>query len=348
MSKAPWTEEEIRILKEEYPTRGTDIPRLASRSHNAIELKAKSLGVRTAHTGGKTVFDHKGNRFPTVLQMCKHYNISRQTYYSRQKLGWPLKDTLETQIDVVDHVDHLGNVYDTTKEMCNAYGISCHLFNQRRCAGWSLEDALTKPSKKQTVRDHKGNQYSTIKKMCEAYGITERMYYCRHKKGWSLKEILTGPSEQTCDEVVDDSGRLFLNVKEMCKANGIPYYIYRIWKKKGLSIKEIKDIPIKKHGYTDLNGIKYKNPADIAKAYGMSKTKFLKLKYRMKWSMENILKHSDIARQNFNYRFKWNNFRLKYKGCIEGTPFFEAECEKCGYKSLSTLEQIKGHRKECQ
>ncbi len=239
--------------------------------------------------------------------------------------------------------DHLGNIYDSVDDMCKTYGISYNVYNVRRHKGWSLEEALTKPLHKTAVQDHKGNEYSSIKKMCYAYGITDDVYRNRFKKGWDLKRILTTPVKQNKNTFVDDRGRQFTNAKDMCRANGIPYYLYNHRKKKGLSLKEIKDTPVKQLGFTDPNGITYKNMAELASAYGLTESKLNILKCRHKWDMNIILQYSDLARQNFNYRFKWNGYTLRYKGCMDGMPYFEAECSICGYKDILTPYQITEH-----
>ena len=86
-----WTNEELEILKREYPLKGSNIPMLLEKySKIAIARKANTcgLGVR------KEVSDHLGNIYPSIKALCDKYQITINTYDQRKARGWSLEKTL--------------------------------------------------------------------------------------------------------------------------------------------------------------------------------------------------------------------------------------------------------------
>lgn len=83
--------------------------------------------------------DHLGNQFKSTEQMCKHYNVNRNTFESRIQLGMSLKSAL-----TYDNKprDHLGNKYNNLQEMLGKYGISKPTYYARIKRGWSLKRTL--------------------------------------------------------------------------------------------------------------------------------------------------------------------------------------------------------------
>ena len=155
------------------------------------------------------VFDHLGNEYQTIQEMCKAYNISIENYnYRRNKQNWSLKDTLTKRKRQHSCIiqDHLGNEYKSNKEMCKAYNISFSAFCKRYYKlGWSLKDALTiklgKCSPRQHTQDHLGNEYKDNKEMCEAYNVPLDLFNKRYySRKWSLEESLTIPKNMYIGE----------------------------------------------------------------------------------------------------------------------------------------------------
>lgn len=159
-----------------------------------------ALTVKTGciQRNGKEIFDHLGNKYSSIKEMCEHYGITPVIYSGRIREGWSIEDILTVKVGErknetgwVSSEDHLGNKYKSKAEMCRAYNISREQFKDRIKNGWTLKDALTTPSNKKEYWDHLGNRYDTLTKMCEAYGITLATYINRIKYGYSLKEALT-------------------------------------------------------------------------------------------------------------------------------------------------------------
>ena len=106
----------------------------------ALEGKAPNFNKSTAVT------DHKGNKFKSERQMCKHYGVGISLFNYRLKHGWSLEEALEGRESSVGRgipvTDHNGNKFDSKKQMCDYYGVGVSLFNYRLKHGWSLEEAL--------------------------------------------------------------------------------------------------------------------------------------------------------------------------------------------------------------
>lgn len=98
----------------------------------------------------KTVCDHHGRQFISVVEMCNHYRISCDTYLQRRKRGWSKERALTTPARLrrenIEPIDHLGNRYSDVASMCAFYLIPVNTFLKRyKQLGWTLEEALTKP-----------------------------------------------------------------------------------------------------------------------------------------------------------------------------------------------------------
>ena len=96
----------------------------------------------------KIFYDHLGNSYNTVGEMCNHYNITIKAYYNRIARGHSLEDALLTPMNDKNSEcqDPFGNVFSCHREMCEYYGISLELFEQRLYfRKWTLEEALLIP-----------------------------------------------------------------------------------------------------------------------------------------------------------------------------------------------------------
>ena len=156
-----------------------------------------------------TIIDHKGNEFPSITAMCKHWNIPPDIYRGRIKLGWSKKDALLIPIGSINPsskkvADHEGNEFSSINAMCNHWGITKAAYGHRIKSGWSLKDTLTIPvglNNSKRIVDHEGNEFPSITAMCKHWNITKATYNNRIELGWSLQKTLTTISKNTniCD-----------------------------------------------------------------------------------------------------------------------------------------------------
>ena len=173
--------------------------------------------VRSPHK----VFDHYGNAYSTVEDMCKAYGLSLGAYKERRKSGDTLEEALSKKGRVYKReeitVDHLGNKYNSEAEMAEAYGLS-PAFLHGRLAYMDVESALTKKKQERPeVYDHKGNKYPSFAAMCKEYGFGITTVKRRLSRGLTLKESLESSSRKL--EFTDHKGRVF-----DCKEDAMRFY----------------------------------------------------------------------------------------------------------------------------
>lgn len=206
-----------------------NITTFLSRINSGMTLKeALETPVISVNNRIKEVKDHLGITYPTKKAMCSKYNVPIETYDSRIKKGWTVKEALLGK-DKEIIKDHKGKVYKTKLDMCKAYNIEYTLFSSRIRLGWTLEKALTTPITVNVIKDHTGRIFNTIDDMVETWGITKSAYYQRLAKGWSLKKTLTTP--MIIEHKLDAFGKV-VKLKELEKEYNIDSWniIYRTTK----------------------------------------------------------------------------------------------------------------------
>lgn len=101
--------------------------------------------VLTTPMRDRSCIDHKGNKYGSLQELTRAYNINYNLFYSRYSQGWSMEEALTTPSDRINKVvvDHKGKEYRTVKELCCAYGIPQDAYYRRLAKGMSLEDILT-------------------------------------------------------------------------------------------------------------------------------------------------------------------------------------------------------------
>lgn len=97
------------------------------------------------HSGGRKAspcYDHLGNEYASISDMCEHWAIKESTYAYRRQIGYTLERALTQKTGCFDH---LGRQYQNQEEMCRYWGISIATFRRRRESDWPLEKILTEP-----------------------------------------------------------------------------------------------------------------------------------------------------------------------------------------------------------
>ena len=101
-------------------------------------------------------WDHKGNFFPTIRDMCAFWNIKYETFSRRIKVyNMSLEDALTKPVKYNGGIvcyDHLGEKYYSVTSMCEHWGIAHKLYEYRISHGWSQEKALTTPPRCQNEK----------------------------------------------------------------------------------------------------------------------------------------------------------------------------------------------------
>lgn len=162
--------------------------------------------IKTNYNKDKNIVDHLGNKFTSKLEMCKYWNKSECTVYSRLRRGASLREALETpESDIKYSIkveDHKGNKFNSKKEMYTYWGINDAVFTTRSRNGWELKDILetpigqTNPNPIKNIVDHLGNKFRTKREMYKYWNIPKTTVIARLKRGWSLKDALETPTKQ--------------------------------------------------------------------------------------------------------------------------------------------------------
>lgn len=262
-----------------------------------IKRRGQGLGLEEclssvrhwSRRNGNEVIDHLGNRFPSVVDMCRHYNIECSTYKYRKKQGLSLEERLTKQVkynkDKKINInngfkDHLGNNFDSLEEMCDCWKVSVSTFKAKISMGATLEEALCN---KWVCTDHLGNNFRSVTDMCKYYGTTFAAYTYRIRLGFNKKEALTftrrqvaenshrfgGGRKPTDNEVQDHLGNVYRTQREMCNAYGISTTLFCKRRERGSSLEECLT-GLKRDYCTDHLGNKYSTKKEMCEAYGIT------------------------------------------------------------------------------
>ena len=202
--------------------------------------KKEALTRKTKRGSYKKYYDHVGNEYEYLKDMCERWGVSTTTYLARLNLNWSNEEALTgVRHSTKKYYDHLRNEFDSIKSMCDYYQVSVQTFLKRRKLGWTVENALLNvPNKDTSVYDHLGIKYPSIGEMCKAYHIKRSTFLERRKVGWKLKEALLTPTKQHNKYLTDCFGNRFLSTKEMCCSYGVNQKTFTRRLKDGWTIDE--------------------------------------------------------------------------------------------------------------
>ena len=276
-------------------------------------------------SNGKTVSDHLGNTYPTIMAMCEAYSVKTSTYQCRVRNGYTTEEALTGVRKTITPpqekkkplpkkpkeekqskpekksknmvADHLGNEYSSTLEMCKAYGIRVDTFRYRMKHGSTLEQALTRTPSMVTTnipcQDHLGNQYISQTEMARAYGLTKEQYIARKRIGWDVERILTTPVGGGNGKTFEFNGVTYLSKKDFCEKNGLNYDVFIHRTNSGMTIEEALTAgtdskPRSTMGAIDHNGTQYATIKEMCEHYGVSVATY---KYRRDhgWDIKQAL-----------------------------------------------------------
>ena len=209
----------------------------------------------------KETEDHLGNKFKSISEKCRHWDITYKLYTDRMANGWDEEKALTTPSryassrpkdgtrkypTMFDGID-----YGTFQNLCRSKGVGESTVRARLDRGVELSEAL-KPTNKtvQVVTDHLGNIFEDKNQKCEFHHINPFTYDSRIRKGWSEEKALTTPVKQIekhdrAKSVFDHEGNEFSSIKEKCEFWDIPYNIYNERIKRGYSEEKALTKPYK-------------------------------------------------------------------------------------------------------
>ena len=300
--------------------------------------EALTIPIYKYNSSYNKCYDHLGNEYKSTQEMCKKYNIDRNTYRNRIKRGWSIEEALTkptSSLSASKIQDHLGNEYNSLTEMCKAYKIRINTFRSRIERGSSIKDALTMPVASSTskIQDHLGNEYRSIKEMCKKYHIADSTYRDRINNGWSVEEALTiniikKPKKEyiTCCNndhkslnksiskenhlIQDHLGNTYKSIKEMCRKYNIDYNVYDLRIKNGWDLEKALTTSTRKQIHRkhsqpvyDYLGKSYANEKAMCKYYNIPWKTFRMRCHYKKWPLEKALSEP-VSSKNSHYNIQ--------------------------------------------
>lgn len=135
--------------------------------------------------------DHLGNKFKTISDMCKHYNISRSIYDHRIRAGWSKQDALTTPPKRRIQ-DNNGNVFDSFADLCKFhnidYGRSISRLKRNQNINTVIDPNIYSQNNK--IIDPYGIEHDSKNAFCRYYHIKKSTLNKKLRDGWTLPEIL--------------------------------------------------------------------------------------------------------------------------------------------------------------
>ena len=210
------------------------------------DIKSNGEWLRSCRDKRNSLYyDHLGNVYDFLDDMCYAYGIKKATFRYRRRNGWDLERALTEQISHCYRrgrcEDHLGTVYANFKTMCESYGVPDWLVQIRMLEGYDLEYSLTHALKRKDSGESllAVSNFESIDDICNYYCLTSQTLIKRLKKGISLRDALlenTGYSSRLATK--DYRGVEFRSFAEMCRYYGkeVGTVSYRL--SQGYSLKD--------------------------------------------------------------------------------------------------------------
>jgi len=226
-------------------------------------------------------YDHEGNGFTSLKDMCNYRGVTTCSYQALRKQGYTLEQALSDNTGLAKHTDHNGRVFDTVSAMCKYHGITNAIYYHRLKRGFTLEQALTGKDTKKDIcynhYDHEGNGFTTLKEMCAYHGVTLYGYKARLKQGCTLEQALTNNTDLA--KRTDHNGVVFDTVDAMCRHHNVVKATYYLRLQKGYTKEQAltprdtyhcDDFDFDSNGYIDHLGRKFKTKKEMCIFHGVS------------------------------------------------------------------------------
>ena len=180
-------------------------------------------------------FDHVGNKFAELQDMCDAYGIEQALFNGRMRRGWPLDKALTVggkpkSVIVGTAYMVFGVCYPDIKSICKEYGITYNYSAQAHnddIEAWISSRALIR---------YKGKVYKTITELAGAYGLDDDIFHSRLHRGWTLERTLSEPIREgkTGKPCKDHNGKTYSSLSEMLRHYNVPRNAYesrleRVW-----------------------------------------------------------------------------------------------------------------------
>lgn len=197
----------------------------------------------------KECYDHLGNRYISIVKMCKHYGIRPGTYSVRIKRGYTVKQALGLEkINRIKKfvVEGIGT-FDSFKDALEKYNMSSSVYNLHIRMGMTPKEALEYDGKSRNKKqiDIEGyGRFESIKEACNYFGVKETTFFSRVERGMDPVQALTKQVLPKQIEVSIEGHGTFSSIKEACKHMGIGCSTYRGRVKYGIDPLQALILPV--------------------------------------------------------------------------------------------------------
>lgn len=191
----------------------------------------------------KECYDHLGNKFKSLTDLCKAYNITRYNYRDRKNQGWTLEEILTTDLNMHQRLHYKNNELikrhrknNELIQICEKNNLSVDTVKSRLQKEVPYDIAISqKPiprgaNSKKSQTDHKGNKFDSIKEMCKFWNIEYHTFVRRIGYGKTIEEALTTPVKQRrkqSDHIYDIFGNEFTSMVDIDKCYHLPAGTYK-------------------------------------------------------------------------------------------------------------------------
>lgn len=122
--------------------------------------KPKNINTKIESTPHR-IYDHLGNEFKNVQEMCKFHNVKFGTYRARKSKGLSLSECLSKEMLYKDchckSVFYMGKTYPSTREACRVYKVDYNGFcRYKSYHNLSFKEAMDRYRELQRNKTNKG------------------------------------------------------------------------------------------------------------------------------------------------------------------------------------------------
>lgn len=284
-----------------------------------------------------------GVAYSSFSEVCREYNIARNTVRGRLGKGMSLEEALTTKAvhkpKIVINYD--GNRYNSLSEFCSEYGLDYKISYQRMSQGWSIEEILgTVHRDNSSYRkvEVEGKVFKSLHEAGEHYGVKGTLVSQRLYRGWSLEEALGIKSREKGLNVL---GIHYNHVTDACEALGKSKTKVKWRLNNGWSVEEAFDLVdrIQIRGESIVvEGEEFRSIKDACRRYGL-RLCIVCERLRNGWTIDEAFELVPRCFNGFINSRYWNNaiHSIKIDNILSKDTY---KCVECGVIRYYTKEEL--------
>lgn len=137
-----------------------------------------------------------GNKFESVKEICKFYDIKENTFYQRRRRGFTIEECIFGRKPKVKSrsckcTDYNGMQFNSIREMCEYHNVPYGIYMNRKHRGHTLKECLDSSNIKQHTFIYKGEVRNSLKKLCKELDISyDTVLHYRKTKNLTIEEAV--------------------------------------------------------------------------------------------------------------------------------------------------------------